>query len=80
MLPENSIDFLFIDGDHSYEGVKNDFEMYKPLVSKGGIIVLDDIYKKDEGVPKLWNELKQEHNCTEIGSVGTSPQYGLVKM
>ena len=37
------IDFLLIDGDHSYEGVKKDFEMYSPLVRKGGIIALHDI-------------------------------------
>jgi len=37
------VDFLFIDGDHSYEGVKQDFEMYKELVRNGGIIAFHDI-------------------------------------
>lgn len=37
------IDFLFIDGDHTYEGVKRDFEMYEPLVGDGGLIALHDI-------------------------------------
>ncbi len=32
------LDYLFIDGDHRYEGVKKDFEMYGPLVKKGGVI------------------------------------------
>lgn len=36
------IDFLFIDGDHSYEGVKSDFELYSNLLSPKGIIVLHD--------------------------------------
>lgn len=36
------IDFLFIDADHSYEGVKLDFELYSRLVKKTGIIVLHD--------------------------------------
>jgi predicted O-methyltransferase YrrM len=38
----NDIDVLFIDGDHSYNGVKNDFNLYSPLVKKGGYIVFDD--------------------------------------
>lgn len=37
------VDFLFIDGDHTYEGVKQDFEMYSQLVNEGGIIALHDI-------------------------------------
>ena len=36
------IDLLFIDGDHTYEGVKGDFELYFPLVNSGGYIVFDD--------------------------------------
>jgi len=39
------LDFLFIDGDHTYEGVKRDFEMYSPLVRNGGIIAFHDIVK-----------------------------------
>ena len=35
-------DILFIDGDHSYEGVKLDFELFSPLVNPGGYIVFDD--------------------------------------
>jgi predicted O-methyltransferase YrrM len=42
-LVDGGIDFLFIDGDHTYEGVKQDFEMYSELVSEGGIIALHDI-------------------------------------
>lgn len=36
------IDVLFIDGDHSSNGVKNDFELYSPMVKNGGYIVFDD--------------------------------------
>lgn len=36
------IDFLFIDGDHSYEGVKSDFDLYSKILSPKGLIVLHD--------------------------------------
>jgi len=36
-------DFIFIDGDHTYEGVKKDFEMYKNLLSPRGVIGFHDI-------------------------------------
>lgn len=36
------IDFLYIDGDHSYEGVKKDIKMWFPKVKSGGLIGGDD--------------------------------------
>jgi len=33
---DNSIDFLFIDGDHKYEKVKQDINLWYPKVKKGG--------------------------------------------
>lgn len=36
------IDFLFIDGDHHYQGVKTDWELYSPLLKSGSIIALHD--------------------------------------
>ena len=38
----DSTDILFIDGDHTYQGVKMDFGMYQDLVKPGGFIVFDD--------------------------------------
>jgi predicted O-methyltransferase YrrM len=37
-----SLDLLFIDGDHSYEGVKADWEAYKHLLRPGSIVVFHD--------------------------------------
>jgi predicted O-methyltransferase YrrM len=45
----NEIDILFIDGDHSYQAVINDFMLYEGLVKSGGHIVFDDY--RDEGCP-----------------------------
>lgn len=67
---KSKIDVLFIDGDHSYRGVKADFENYSPMVRAGGIVLFHDIvedyttrYGKPTpsytgGVPQFWKELK----------------------
>ena len=64
------LDLLFIDGDHSYEGVKKDFETYSALVAKGGTIAFHDIVEGAEGsvggVPKFWSEIKQTRRFTEF--------------
>jgi 2-keto-3-deoxy-L-rhamnonate aldolase RhmA len=36
VLGGQPLDYLFIDGDHTYEGVRKDFEMYGPLVRAAG--------------------------------------------
>jgi predicted O-methyltransferase YrrM len=38
----NEYDVMFIDGDHSRDGVVNDFERYFPLLKKGGFMLFDD--------------------------------------
>jgi len=67
---ETGVDFLFIDGDHTYDGVKQDFELYSPLVNDGGIIAFHDIIEVNEkpwmGVPQLWDELKSGYETEEI--------------
>jgi cephalosporin hydroxylase len=56
------IDFLFIDGNHMYTAVQKDYEMYGPLVKKGGIIAFHDIGKNEEGgVYMLWDQIKTKY-------------------
>ena len=43
ILGSEKLDLLFIDGDHSYEGVKKDFLSYRRLVRNNGIIAFHDI-------------------------------------
>jgi len=50
---------IFIDGDHSYEGVKLDFEIYRKYLNYSGFIILHDVYFC-EGVRRFANELKEE--------------------
>lgn len=64
------LDLLFIDADHSYEGVKHDFLSYSPLVRPGGIVAFHDIaeHRQESGgdVPRFWNEVKMLHRHEEI--------------
>lgn len=76
-LKPDKIDFLYIDGDHTYSGVKQDFEMYSTLVRPGGIIAFHDIRTKGNGheVYRYWNDLKENFKYSEIiqnpsGSMG----------
>jgi len=63
LLGDRLVDFLLIDGDHSYEGAKTDYELYSPLVARGGLIGFHDIVPvasdRNNGVPQLWQELKK---------------------
>jgi cephalosporin hydroxylase len=62
ILQGRQIGFLLIDGDHSYAGVKKDFEMYAPLVSNGRPIAFHDIVAHPQTpaceVDRFWNEVK----------------------
>jgi len=75
------VDFLFIDGDHTYKGVKMDFKMYSPLVREGGIIAFHDIVpgplENVGGVPKYWNEVKSDFKYIEIVNDWNQGGYGI---
>jgi predicted O-methyltransferase YrrM len=68
LLPPGGIDFLFIDGDHTYEGVKKDFEMYSPLVRPGGYIAFHDTVvhppEIDVHVNEYWRDIRVKYSKT----------------
>jgi len=71
ILEGRKLDFLFVDGDHTYDGVTTDFEMYAPLVNKdGGIIAFHDIVpgppESVGGVPRFWSEIKYDFEYIEL--------------
>ncbi len=63
-----SIDILHIDGLHTYEAVRHDFETWEGKVAKDGIILFHDIKvaERDFGVYKFWNEIKDRYTTAEF--------------
>lgn len=68
-LDEEHLDFIFIDGDHSYEGVKKDFYKYSGLLGQNGVIAFHDIAKGGElagNVFQFWSEVKNNYANLEF--------------
>ena len=83
LLAGRRVDFLFIDGDHTYEGVKRDFEMYSQLVATGGIVALHDIVHHpgdpDCEVDVFWRELstvRRSIQLVDLADVRSRGQWG----
>ncbi len=56
LLPQlQSIDLLYIDGNHTYEATMRYLQLALPYMSKTGVVVLDDIYWS-QGMTKAWKE------------------------
>lgn len=82
-------DFIFIDGDHTLEGVRKDYEMYGSLVRPGGIMAFHDIMRSPERISYhagvdcrvFFDELKNRHANIEIwnGTAGDNgPGIGVI--
>ena len=72
ILEDAEIDFILIDGDHTYEGVREDFETYTPYVKNSGIVAFHDIVENTNDmiwqVHRFWEEIKQGFEHMEIVS------------
>jgi predicted O-methyltransferase YrrM len=72
LLGSRGIDLLFIDGDHSYAGVRWDFEAYGSLVRPGGLIALHDVCLDPNNsargfdVASYWRALKRSFSTRTI--------------
>ena len=66
IMPEK-LDLLFIDADHTYQGIKNDFARFVPFVKDGGIVAFHDIIPgSGNGVPLFYNDLKKKYESFEF--------------
>ena len=79
-LAGREVDFLMIDGDHSYDGVRADFELYAPLVGDGGLIALHDISPGTRvpgvEVHRFWREIRDRYEHEEFVTPGRERGFG----
>ena len=72
-LPDESLDWVYIDGDHSYEGVKADLEAYFRTVKPGGLMAGDDYGHVgswfEDGVTRAVDEFAAR--CANLEIIGT---------
>ena len=70
LVGPSGFDLIMIDADHSYAGVKRDFELYSPLLAAGGIIVMHDIlpnsFDPEIDVAPFWDEVKRKYPTREL--------------
>jgi predicted O-methyltransferase YrrM len=80
-LNGRAVDFLFLDGDHSYDGVAADFSAYVEFVRPGGMVALHDIHPHSRGwggeVPRFWKEIRDRYRHDEIVANANQDGYGI---
>lgn len=69
-VPPSTYDLVFIDGDHSYNAVKLDWERFRRFVRPHGAVAFHDIVQHPPEVPcdvhRLWQEIKPDYPTIEF--------------
>ena len=67
---EYNIDILHIDGLHTYEAVKNDFESWIEYVDENGVVLFHDVESYPHSVGVFFDEIKGGYKIIRSGSAG----------
>ena len=73
LFEDKSLDYIFIDGDHSYEGALRDCELFFPKIKSNGIFAGHDW--SFDGVQKAVNEFKDQNGSPNIRLVAADVWY-----
>lgn len=76
---DGAVDFLFIDGDHTYDGVSQDFEMYRELVGDDGIVAFHDIKRHAENEDEKRARLRRADDLEEKYVSLGDPEWGVAE-
>ena len=79
---DGSIDLLHVDGTHTYETVRHDFENWRSALSARAVVLFHDIvvHQPEFGVWKLWNEISAQYpsfafdHSYGLGVLGFGPE------
>ena len=82
---DGAVDLLHLDGCHTYDAIKHDFETWLPKVSLGGVVLIHDIdiQKGDFGAWRFWEEISSSfpsfafHQSCGLGVVVNSRGSGV---
>lgn len=76
---EDEVDFLFVDGDHTYEGVKDDFETYKELTAEDAIVAFHDIVPHARKKKECKRRLREYDGLEDRHVAVGNPDWGVSK-
>lgn len=85
VLEDIKIDLLFIDGDHSYEGVRKDFDLYSQILSPNGVIMLHDTDEKYLNSLIVTEDAKKDYHKFDgpsklIKELKNNPKWNLINL
>lgn len=85
VLQDIKIDFLFIDGDHTHEGVKKDFDLYSKLLSENGLIIIHDTDENYENNLIVSEDAKKDYHKFDgptklIKELQDNPEWNLINL
>jgi hypothetical protein len=85
LFKDNTVDFIYIDGDHTYEGVTQDLYAWWPKIKKGGVFSGDDYTTGTTGkgfafgVIQAVEEFAKKHKYEYSVTTGSNPSWWLIK-